>query len=106
MEKKDQKLDKLNIDSTEYSTKVTSKFKNRELYKIPDKGLLKSFIPGTIVEVLVKEGDNVCKGDDLLVLEAMKMKNRLKSPVDGKVKGINVSEGEKVAKGVLLIEIK
>ena len=104
MEKKDIKLEILNINHSKYITRLSPKFKNREPYKIPDKSKLLSFIPGTIVEIMVKEGDNIRKGDELLVLEAMKMKNRIKSPVNGLVKNIDVKLNDKVTKGKLLIE--
>ncbi len=50
-------------------------------------------MPGKVIEVRVKEGDRVRKGDVLLVLEAMKMRNELTSPVDGVVRGLAVSPG-------------
>jgi len=104
MEKKDIKLETLNINHSEYTTRLSTKFKNREPFKIPDKSKLLSFIPGTIIEIIVKEGDKIKKGDELLVLEAMKMKNRIKSPVSGLVKHIDIKINDKVPKGKLLIE--
>jgi biotin carboxyl carrier protein len=50
-------------------------------------------MPGKVIEVRVKEGDRVRKGDLLLVLEAMKMRNELTSPVDGVVRGLAVTAG-------------
>jgi glutaconyl-CoA/methylmalonyl-CoA decarboxylase subunit gamma len=50
-------------------------------------------MPGKVIEVRVHEGDRVRKGDVLLVLEAMKMRNELTSPVDGVVRGLAVSAG-------------
>ena len=44
-------------------------------------------------------------GDTLMILEAMKMRNRIKAPMDGKVKVVRVAVGEKVTKGQVLIEI-
>jgi len=106
MEKKKTGLEKLNINYSEYTTRLSNKFRNRKVYAPHDKTRLLSFIPGTIIEILVQEGDKVKKGDEVLVLEAMKMKNRLKSPVTGVVKNIGVKEDEKVPKGKLLIEFK
>jgi biotin carboxyl carrier protein len=65
-----------------------------------------SFIPGTIMDILVKEGQDIEKGDDLIILEAMKMQNRLKSHVKGKIKKICITKGNIVTKGTLLIEIE
>jgi biotin carboxyl carrier protein len=50
-------------------------------------------MPGKVIEVRVKEGERVRKGDVLLVLEAMKMRNELTSPADGVVRGLRVSAG-------------
>ncbi|MBN1388502.1 MAG: acetyl-CoA carboxylase biotin carboxyl carrier protein subunit [Bacteroidales bacterium] len=102
--KKDIKLEILNINHSKYTTRLSPKYKNREPYKSPDRSKLLSFIPGTVVEIMVKEGDKVKKGDEVLVLEAMKMKNRIKSPVSGLVKYIDINVNDKVPKGKLLIE--
>jgi glutaconyl-CoA/methylmalonyl-CoA decarboxylase subunit gamma len=50
-------------------------------------------MPGKVIEIRVKEGDRVRKGDVLLVLEAMKMRNEITSPVDGVVRGLAVRAG-------------
>jgi biotin carboxyl carrier protein len=44
-------------------------------------------------------------GDDIVILDAMKMKNRLKSHVTGKVAAVNVKPGDRVTKGMVLVEI-
>lgn len=67
---------------------------------------LKAPMPGLVIEVLVKPGDLVKKGDGLLILEAMKMENMIKSPADVEVKNIVVSAGNAVEKNQLLIEFK
>ena len=103
MENKD--YGKLTIDQTVYSTRLSRRWEERKPYSPPEPGKIISFIPGTVVEVLVKAGDTVCEGDEVVILEAMKMKNRLKSHVSGKVLAINVSPGDRVAKGIVLAEI-
>ena len=45
-------------------------------------------------------------GDTLMILEAMKMRNRIKAPMAGKIKEVCVAGGEKVVKGQVLIEIE
>lgn len=95
----------LNIDGTGYKTKLTEKFLQRKSWKLPDDKLIRSFIPGTIIKVYVKKGQPVKKGDKLLVLEAMKMKNRLLVPHAGKVRTVYIKEGETVAKDQLLIKM-
>ncbi len=61
-------------------------------------------MPGTIFQVHVKPGDDVIEGQELLVLEAMKMENPIVSTAAGKVKDVQVSVDDKVAtKQVLLV---
>jgi biotin carboxyl carrier protein len=95
----------LNINSTLYKTRLSRKFENRKPYKPANPGLISSFIPGTIIDIMVKPGQKVKKGDELVILDAMKMQNRLKSPIDGKVMRVSVKKGDKVSKGELLLEI-
>lgn len=64
---------------------------------------VKAPMPGLVLSVLVAEGDEVKKGDSLLVLEAMKMENMIKSPTDGFIKKIEVKQGNTVEKNELLI---
>lgn len=70
------------------------------------KGGIKSPLPGVILEIKVKEGDMVKRGQTLLVLEAMKMENDIKTDHDGKVVAINVSKGESILEGTDLIIIE
>lgn len=62
-------------------------------------------MPGTIVNVAVKVGDTVKKGQLLVVLEAMKMENEMVSPVDGKIVFVGVSKGDSVNPGDVLVKI-
>ncbi|MDE7102365.1 MAG: biotin/lipoyl-binding protein, partial [Bacteroidales bacterium] len=57
-----------------------------------------------VLEIRVKQGDKVKKGDVVLILDAMKMDNEILSPVDGVVKNICVEQGASVAKDQLLVE--
>ena len=70
----------------------------------PKAGGIKSPLPGTIIEVFVKEGDTVKMGDRLLILEAMKMENVIKSPADVTIKKIKVQPKQAVEKGEILME--
>jgi len=63
-------------------------------------------MPGLILDVVVNEGDEVNKGDKLLVLEAMKMENIIKSPGSGKIKSILVGQGDRVESGQKLIHFE
>lgn len=60
-------------------------------------------MPGTIVSVAVQVGDRIARGDELCVLEAMKMRNSIKAARDGRVAEIMVSPGVKVAFGDPLV---
>ena len=103
---KEQKLEILNIDTSLYKTRISVKFRNRKPYKSSDPGSVLSIIPGTILDILVKPGQEVKKGDELMILEAMKMQNLLKAAFDGTIKTIAVKKGDKVAKGTLLLEME
>ncbi|QQL49697.1 acetyl-CoA carboxylase biotin carboxyl carrier protein subunit [Mucilaginibacter ginkgonis] len=64
---------------------------------------LKAPMPGLVLKVLVAEGDTVQKGDNLFVLEAMKMENIIKSPGEAVVRSVKIKPGDKVEKGQVLI---
>ena len=55
---------------------------------------------------MITAGQAVKKGDDLMILDAMKMQNRLKCNMDGKIKSIEVKKGDKVSKGTVLLELE
>jgi biotin carboxyl carrier protein len=65
---------------------------------------IKAPMPGLIIDMKVKAGDSVKAGDQLLILEAMKMENILKSPGEGVVKLVKVKKGDTVEKNQVLIE--
>ncbi len=65
---------------------------------------IKAPMPGLILDLKVKPGDQVKKGDILLILEAMKMENILKSPGEGIVKEVKVSLQQSVEKNQVLIQ--
>ena len=67
---------------------------------------VKSPLPGVILDIKVKEGDEVKKGQTLIILEAMKMENSINADKDGKVTAINVSKGESVLEGTDLVIIE
>jgi biotin carboxyl carrier protein len=63
-------------------------------------------MPGIILNIAVKEGDEVNAGDAILVLEAMKMENEIHAPRAGKIKKVHVSEGAEVQSGAALVELE
>jgi len=67
---------------------------------------IKSPLPGVILNLCVKEGESVKRGQKLLVLEAMKMENEIQAENDGTVKSILVQKGESVLEGAKLIIIE
>ena len=66
-------------------------------------GSLKAPMPGLLIDIKITEGQEVKKGDILLVLEAMKMENVLKAPADAIIKSIKVQKGKNVEKNEVLI---
>ena len=71
-----------------------------------DEGGLKTQMPGKVIKIPVIVGDEVKKGQTLIVLEAMKMENEIKASYDGTVKEVHVSEGQALDNGVLMLEIE
>ena len=62
-------------------------------------------MPGRVVRVLVKPGDEVTARQGLVIIEAMKMENELAAPRDGRVSEVLVSEGQSVEAGRLLVRL-
>jgi 3-methylcrotonyl-CoA carboxylase alpha subunit len=82
------------LDVTQYETAGAAEDKVR------------SPLPGKIIDLRVKAGDKVSKGQPLLVLEAMKMEHTLAAPADGTVKSVRYAVGEQVAEGAELVEFE
>ena len=68
-------------------------------------GGLSAPMPGTILEVLVKQGQRVREGQTLLVMEAMKMEHKILAPSGGEVSSVHYKEGDRVDMGSVLIEM-
>lgn len=69
-------------------------------------GGLEAPMPGKVIKLAVEVGQQVTKGQELLVIEAMKMENALRSPRDGRVKALAARVGDMVSPGVVLVEIE
>ena len=67
---------------------------------------IKAPMPGLILDIHVKQGQEVKEDEGLLILEAMKMENVITSPRDGVIKSINIVKGEAIDKGHLLVEFE
>lgn len=70
-----------------------------------DKEFVKAPMPGKIIDVLVREGATVLRGESLVILEAMKMQNEILSPVNGKITKIMTKSNSNVMKDDILVEI-
>lgn len=98
------------INNTTYTLSIKDKYdqllKNLGLDTLAAKKVndIKAPMPGMVFKILVSEGQEIKKGDGLIVLEAMKMENVLKSPTDGIIKKIAVTTGVAVEKNQLLIQ--
>jgi biotin carboxyl carrier protein len=67
--------------------------------------VVKAPLPGLIIDVKVREGEKVKAGQNIVVMEAMKMENQIQATTDGTVKKIFVKKGDNVAEGNALVEI-
>lgn len=68
--------------------------------------LIKAPMPGKLIDILVREGSDILRGEPLVILEAMKMQNEILSPVNGTVSKIIAKPNTNVMKDDILIEIK
>jgi biotin carboxyl carrier protein len=71
-----------------------------------DPGALEAPMPGRVCAVKVAPGQRVAKGDELVVVEAMKMENALRAPADGVVRAVHVAAGDMVGPGRALVELE
>jgi 3-methylcrotonyl-CoA carboxylase alpha subunit len=69
-------------------------------------GGLEAPMPGKVIAVNVAPGDTVGKGDELVVVEAMKMENAVRAPRAGRVKSVSARVGDMVSPGVVLVELE
>ncbi len=99
------KSHKLIIDDEVYETRLTEKYKKRKPWVPVNPRRILAVIPGVIIEVSAKEGRSVKRGDSLLVVEAMKMKNDIFAPLDAKIGKVHVQVGDITKKSQLLIEL-
>ncbi len=82
------------LDVTQYETTASAD------------AMVRAPLPGKIIDLRVKAGDTVSKGQALLVLEAMKMEHTLAAPADGTVKSLRYAVGEQVPEGAELVEFE
>ena len=72
----------------------------------PSSGQIEAAMPGLVLDVLVAEGDQVKRGDVLVLLSAMKMELRIAAPAAGHVTKVHCQAGQVVERGQLLLEVQ
>jgi biotin carboxyl carrier protein len=99
-------LEPFPVDGTLYETQLTRKARLRKPWRPPNRDQIATMIPGQVVRVMVQPGQAVKRGQGVIVLEAMKMRNEVESPRDGTVRKVLVAAGQTVAKGAVLVELE
>ena len=108
----DNKTAILRINGRKYSVKLNDQYdqllkdlglENLSVKKVSE---IKSPMPGLVLDIFVKPGDVIKKGDQVLVLEAMKMENILKTQTDAVVKSVAIETGVAVEKGQVLVKFE
>ena len=106
---RDEKSCSVKVGTNIYSMQMTDQFDellhqlgmdNLKAAKVSE---VKAPMPGLVIRILVAEGDEVEKGGNLFVLEAMKMENIIKAPADVKIKSIKVKSCDKVEKNQVVM---
>jgi biotin carboxyl carrier protein len=106
MEDKNKDYQVFTVTSGRYHTLLTRKFQNRKSWQKVDPKEIRSFIPGSIIEIYAKPGQKMKAGEVILILEAMKMYNNVEMPFDGEIKEINVGKGDRIPKNFVMVRIK
>ncbi len=121
----DDEVATIQVNGTEYKVEVqlekrksikTPKLVREKVSRQPGEGQIKKKessggfqvlapLPGSIFKLKVKEGDSVAKGDELLILEAMKMENHILADEAGVIKDLKIKEGDSVLQNDLLLVI-
>ena len=114
---------KVEVNGTKYSVEVHKEFQRSKtpvlvrqevpsprrsevkIKKSIGSSFIKAPLPGNILQIFVKPGDEVKRGDKLLIYEAMKMENNLLAEKDGHVGEVRVQKGDSVLEGDILIEM-
>ncbi len=112
---------KIDVNGTQYKVEIENELKQSKtpvLKRVPvnthkkiekkerlTTHLIRTPLPGNIIQVLVKNGDVVKEGDKLLIYEAMKMENTVLADKDGKIQNLKVQAGDTVMQDEVLMEI-
>ncbi len=106
MEDKNPDYQIFTVNSGRFLTLLTKKFQKRKEWQRADPKEIRSFIPGSIIEIYAKPGQKMKEGEVVLILEAMKMYNKVEMPLDGVIKTVNVKNGDRIPKNFLMVTIK
>lgn len=98
-------MEVLRLENGEYKTQLTKKYLQRKPYVAP-RNVITAAIPGTIMTVMVKEGQHVKRGDALCILDSMKMNNTICAAKDCIVKNVYIAVGESVGKDAPIVEFE
>lgn len=96
----------IHLEGMDYVLNIVKEDDDDSIDESDQSGDLTSPMPGQVIKVLVSVGDKVKKGDDLIIIEAMKMESRISSPIDGIIEKIYFKEGDQVDAQVPLMDIK
>jgi biotin carboxyl carrier protein len=106
------KMMKIKVNGNSYDVKILDKY-DRLVKQIGltigssnKTNVIKSPMPGLVLQIMTEVGQRVNKGETMLILEAMKMENTIKAPSDAVIKSIHVGKGAAIEKGQLLIELE
>jgi len=108
----EKKLVTIKVNNNPYTIELKDKFdlllSKLGLSNLTNKVIkdIKAPMPGLVISVLKNAGDSVKEGENILILEAMKMENVIKSPVEGVIKSIAVSPSNTVEKNQILVEFE
>jgi biotin carboxyl carrier protein len=105
MDTEEMEMEVFSYEGTDYKTMLTEKFRKHKPYQPDDPNRITAQIPGTMLKILVKEGQTVNPSKVLFILEAMKMRNKVFSTISGRIKKIHITEGQIVTKNQLLLEL-
>ena len=106
---RDEKSCSVKVGTNIYSMKMTDQFDellhqlgmdNLKAAKVSE---VKAPMPGLVIKILASEGDEIEKGGNLFILEAMKMENIIKAPADVKIKSVKVKPSDKVEKNQVVM---
>jgi len=106
---KDDPTPELDIEETDTDQIPVEEVSNWEPTTTAKAAAVKVFrspMPGVIVSIMVKEGEQVVTGDEICVLEAMKMQQSLRAEWTGIVKTVHVTEGQQIGDGDAIIDLQ